>query len=74
MDIRIGITNSPREINFESSQSASEIEKVVATALESSAKFFKLVDTRGTIYFVPIESFGYLEIGSEESRRVGFVA
>ena len=74
MDIRIGITNSPREINFESSQSASEIEKVVATALESSAKFFKLVDTRGTIYFVPIESFGYLEIGSEESRSVGFVA
>ncbi|MCU1557780.1 MAG: hypothetical protein JWN09_1775 [Microbacteriaceae bacterium] len=74
MDIRIGIINSPREISFETSQSASEVEAVVATALESSAKFFKLSDNRGSVYIVPIESFGYLEIGSEESRRVGFVA
>jgi hypothetical protein len=74
VDIRIGIINSPREISFETSQSASEVEAVVATALESSAKFFKLSDNRGSVYIVPIESFGYLEIGSEESRRVGFVA
>ncbi len=74
MDIRIGITNSPREISFESSQSASEVEKVISTALESGAKFFKLVDNRGTIFIVPTEQFGYIEVGSEESRRVGFVA
>lgn len=74
MDIRIGITNSPREISFETSQSASEIEKVVSAALDSSAKYFKLTDQRGNVYIVPVDSFGYLEIGSEESRRVGFVA
>ncbi|MCU1528825.1 MAG: hypothetical protein JWP75_2588 [Frondihabitans sp.] len=74
MDIRIGIINSPREISFETSQSASEVETVVATALDSAAKFFKLSDSRGSVYIVPVESFGYLEIGSEESRRVGFVA
>jgi hypothetical protein len=74
VDIRIGITNSPREISFESSQSASEIEKVVATALESSAKFFKLSDNKGSVYLVPLDAFAYIEIGSEASRRVGFVA
>jgi hypothetical protein len=74
VDIRIGITNSPREISFESSQSASEIEKVVASALESSAKFFKLSDNKGSVFLVPLDAFAYIEIGSEASRRVGFVA
>ena len=74
MDIRIGISNSPREINFETNQSASEIEKVVADALESSAKFFKLTDEKGSVYIVPLDSFGYIEIGSETSRDIGFVA
>jgi hypothetical protein len=74
VDIRIGIINSPREISFESAQAASEIEKVVSDALESSAKFFKLTDDKGSVYLVPLESFGYIEIGSEATRRVGFVA
>jgi hypothetical protein len=74
VDIRIGIINSPREINFESSQSAADIEQTVSTAIESGAKFFKLSDTQGSVYIVPLESFGYLEIGSEKARRVGFVA
>ena len=74
VDIRIGIANSPREINFESSQTSSEVEKTVSDALESNSKFVRLVDNKGNVYLVPTESFAYLEIGSEESRRVGFVA
>ena len=74
MDIRIGITNSPREINLESSQSSAEVEGIVISALSSDSKFFKLVDQKGNVYIVPVATFGYLEIGSEESLRVGFVA
>ncbi len=74
MDIRIGITNSPREINFESSQTAQEVENIVATALESDSKFIKLVDSKGKLYIVPVAGIGYIEIGSESTRRVGFVA
>ena len=74
MDIRIGIANSPRELNFESSQSAAEVEKVVSDALGSDAKFIKLTDDKGKVYIVPTASFSYLEVGSESSRRVGFVA
>ena len=74
MDIRIGIANSPREISFESTQSSAEVEKIVAAALDSDAKFVKLTDGKGNIYLVPVASLAYLEIGSEESRRVGFVA
>ena len=74
MDIRIGITNSPREINLESSQSSAEVEGIVTAALAADSKFFKLVDQKGNGYVVPVATFGYLEIGSEVSRRVGFVA
>ena len=74
MDIRIGIANSPREISFESSQTSAEVEKVVADALAADDKFVKLVDGKGNVYVVPTASLAYLEIGSEESRRVGFVA
>ena len=74
MDIRIGIVNSPRELSFESSQTAAQIEKVVADALGSDAKFIKLADDKGRVYIVPVASFAYLEVGSEESRRIGFVA
>lgn len=74
MDIRIGIANSPREISFESSQTSAEVEKIVAAALESDAKFVKLSDDKGKLYIVPTAALAYLEVGSEESRRVGFVA
>ena len=74
MDVRIGIQNSPREISFESSQTSAEVEKTVSDALAADAKFVKLSDSKGNVYVVPIATLAYLEIGSEESRRVGFVA
>lgn len=74
MDIRIGIANSPREIAFESSQTAEQVQKIVADALENEAKFVTLADDKGKIYVVPSVSLSYVEIGSESSRRVGFVA
>ena len=74
MDIRIGIANSPRELNIESSQTSSEVEKIVSAALESESKFITLTDVKGKVYIVPVASFSYLEMGGEESRRVGFFA
>ena len=74
MDIRIGIANSPRELNFETSQTSAEIEKIVAAALDGDAKFIKLSDDKGKVYLVPVASFSYLEVGTETRSRVGFVA
>jgi hypothetical protein len=74
VDIRIGILNSPREINFETAQTAAEVESVVAAALESDAKYIRLEDDKHKVYIIPTASFGYIEVGSEVSRRVGFVA
>ena len=48
--------------------------QVVADALAADAKFVKLSDVKGNVYLVPVVSLAYLEIGSEESRSVGFGA
>jgi predicted RNA-binding protein (virulence factor B family) len=74
MDIRIGIRDSGREISFESAQTASEVESAVAAVLEGGAKVLKLSDNKGRRFIVPTEALGYVEIGEEETRRVGFIA
>ena len=74
MDIKIGIRQSSREISFESAQSAAEVEAQVAQALEAGAKVLKLVDNKGRLFVVPTDALAYLEIGEEETRRVGFIA
>lgn len=74
MDIRIGIINSGRELNFETSASAEDVQKQVAAALDQNATHITLSDVRGNSYIVPTANLGYIELGTEESRRVGFVA
>lgn len=74
MDIRIGILNAPRELNFESSQPADEVIGAVTQALEGGAAFVRLVDDKGSVFLVPTANLAYVEVGTEESRRVGFVA
>jgi hypothetical protein len=73
VEIRIGITNSGRELSFESSQSTAEIEKLIADALDSSKSYFTLGDDKGKSYIIPTAGLAYVELGSEETRRIGFV-
>ena len=74
VDIKIGITNSPREIAFETAQTADEIEKAVSEALASKSTHLSLQDEKGRRFIVPVASLSYVEVGAEESRRIGFVA
>lgn len=73
MDVRIGIQNSPRELGFESSQTAAEIQQAVETALSGQSAMLNLTDSKGNVFVVPAAALAYVEIGSEESRRIGFV-
>ena len=73
MEVKIGIQNVGREIVFESSQTADAVADVVAGAL-SAQKELRLKDDKGRLIMVPAGSIGYVEIGAEEVRRVGFGA
>ena len=74
MEIRIGIINIGRELNFETAASPEEVGKQVAEALDQNATHITLNDVKGNSYIVPTANLGYIELGTEESRRVGFVA
>ena len=72
MEIRIGIRDNGRDIGFETDLSAKEISEQVKAGL--SAGMLELTDSKGRSYLVPASSVAYIEIGAEESRRVGFLA
>ena len=74
MEVRIGITNVGREISLESSQTAAEVERVLDAAITANAPFVTLADDKGKRFLIPTAGIAYVELGAEESRRVGFVA
>jgi hypothetical protein len=74
VEIRIGIINAPRELSFETNESPADVSATVTQALEAGSTFVRLSDDKGTQYVVPTAGIGYVQIGSEESRHIGFVA
>ncbi len=74
MEVRIGIVNVAREIGLESSQTAAEVEQLLADALAAGKPYVSLADDKGKRFLVPTSGIAYVELGAEESRRVGFVA
>lgn len=74
MEIRVGIRNSARELVFETNLSARDVETAVDAALTAGSKTIKLTDDKGRLFIVPAETLAYIEVGVEETRRVGFIA
>ncbi|GAA2172291.1 DUF3107 domain-containing protein [Agrococcus versicolor] len=72
MDIRIGIKDTAREIAFDSAQTVAEVEQAVTAAFDGG--HLALDDSKGRRYLVPSTQIAYVEIGSESTRRIGFVA
>jgi len=70
MEIRIGVQNVTREIVVETDKSSDDIAALVSKSL--SGGVLDLVDTQGRRVFVPLASLGYVQIGEEVKRRVGF--
>jgi hypothetical protein len=72
VEVKIGIADSPRELVFSSSQTPSEVEKLVSDALEKGSELLSLSDERGRKYLVQTSKIAYVEIGVADVRRVGF--
>ncbi|GAA2108282.1 DUF3107 domain-containing protein [Microlunatus panaciterrae] len=71
VEIKVGIQHVNREIVLETSSTADDIEKALAKALASDG-LLTLSDDRGRKVVVPAASIGYLDLGEENARRVGF--
>ncbi|SEJ19505.1 DUF3107 domain-containing protein [Demequina mangrovi] len=72
MEIRIGVQNVSREIAIDTDMSADAVTKAVATAVGGGT--LDITDAKGRRVIVPGAALGYVDIGEETKRRVGFEA
>ena len=72
MEVKIGVTDSPRELIFNSAQTPSEVEKLITDALSKDSGFLTLTDEKGRRFLVQASKIAYVEIGTADVRRVGF--
>lgn len=73
MEIKIGIQNIGREIVLDSAKDADEVAALVSEAI-SGGKELRLEDEKGRQVIIPAGVIGYVELGAQEQRRVGFGA
>jgi Protein of unknown function (DUF3107) len=75
VEVKIGVTDSPRELMFNSAQTPDELEKLVTAALapgEKGSAVLSLSDEKGRRFLVQSARITYVELGPADSRRVGF--
>ncbi|MEY4632858.1 MAG: hypothetical protein RLZ18_230 [Actinomycetota bacterium] len=76
MDIRIGITQAPREIAIEvedDAKSRDALKANVEKALKGEIATLWITDKKGRDIAVPAAKIAYVEIGTgEDGKRIGF--
>ena len=73
MEVKIGVTYSPRELSLELDGKAEEMVATIQAALEDGTKILWLTDKKGRRVGVPTDKVAYVEIGEEDvTKRVGF--
>lgn len=72
MEIKIGVRSVHRELVVETDLSAEQVEDELGKALAADRGIFSITDGKSRRVLVPITSLGFIEIGEEEARPVGF--
>ena len=63
MEVKIGITDSPRELVFTSTQTPDEVEALITAALGRDSNVLGLTDDKGRRFVVNAAKIAYVEIG-----------
>lgn len=71
MEVTIGVQHVARELVVETDEAADKVSEAVLKALETGAPV-DLTDNRGRRLIVPAGVVGYIEVGGDEARKVGF--
>jgi uncharacterized protein DUF3107 len=77
MDVRVGVSQAPKEIHLELADDTEQSTVVadVEAALKDASGMLWLTDRKGRRVGVPAAKLAYVEIGSpNEERRVGFAS
>lgn len=77
MDVRIGVTNSMRELDLDVDDSIDrdDLKSHIEAALGTEGGMLHMQDRRGREVIVPSDKVAYVEIGSpHEGRTIGFTS
>ena len=74
VDVRIGVTQAPRELNIEvADDDRDDVKTRVEAALSGATDVLWVTDKRGRDVGVPSSKIAYVEVGSADgARRIGF--
>lgn len=74
VDVRIGVTQAPRELTLEVLESEREtVEGSIGAALSGATDVLWITDKRGRKIAVPAAKIAYVEVGAADGdRRIGF--
>jgi hypothetical protein len=74
VDVRIGVTQAPREITVEvADDERDDLKAKVEAALSGATDVLWVTDKRGRDVGVPAAKIAYVEVGSADGdRRIGF--
>jgi hypothetical protein len=73
VEVRIGVTYTPREIEVDLDDADAErVRKDVEAAVATESGMLWLTDRTGRVVGVPSAKLAYVEINPREERRVGF--
>jgi hypothetical protein len=70
-EVRIAVANVSSDLAFESPAAPAEISAAVSAAISAGTPLV-LKDVRGRTIMVPADRIGFVEIGEQTERRVGF--
>ncbi|MEZ7663149.1 DUF3107 domain-containing protein [Rothia sp. 27098_8_29] len=71
MEIKIGIRHIAREIVVETSEAKEILMEKVSKAIEDGS-LLQIMDDKGNTTLIPGAQIGYVELGSDAKRHVGF--
>jgi hypothetical protein len=75
VDVRIGVTQAPREINLELAEDADrdDLKSRIEASRAGATDTLWITDKRGNDVAIPSAKIAYVELGSAESaRKIGF--
>jgi len=72
VEVKIGISDSPRELVVNSAQTPAEVEALITEGLSGDGGVISLTDEKGRKFLVQSAKVAYVEIGPSIGGRVGF--
>ena len=74
MDVRIGVTQAPRELSVEvPDDERDEVSAQIEAALAGKIEVLWIVDKKGRKVAIPAAKIAYIEVGTPDGdRRIGF--